>query len=29
MIIKAFGGTQKAYDSTDSEQRAVLLRIIF
>ncbi len=29
IIIKAFGGTQKAYDSTDSEQRAVLLRIIF
>ena len=29
MILKAFGGTQKAYDSTDSEQRVVLFRIIF
>ena len=29
MILKAFGGTQKAYDSTGSEQRVVLFRIIF
>lgn len=29
IVIKAFGGEQKAYDSTNSEQRVVLFRIIF